>query len=297
MYGSRIPYTAFFGEAARLVKGRTAPSWGSGMYRYFEHAEKLAADADICRQALVLATSLGVPELLEETRVIGGYIAMLQALSELQTALAAGQPEAAAREPLTAAMARLTAAGLATSRSLRAWEQACGGGGGGRFEDTVQVTEQTVVDVGAYLATLGLPNTAKGLFKAKVGAWATADFEATEQLQKVFDVTELLGGPGAYEVRFQYERGWHGLRMFKVSLASAPADQPGARTELSVDAHEGTAAYRNVANTYTVTLPTAVEAGRRYYLVAEIRGTRSSDKPDNRRGCEGSVWLRKVDGA
>lgn len=296
VYGSRIPYTAFFGEAARLVKAKQPPSWGSGMYRYFADQASLAADAAICAEAMRLARSLAVPEIIDETQVIGGFVAMMQAIAELQTTLAAGPLDDPATARLQAAMEQLATAGVTTSHGLRAWEQHCGGGGGPRFEDTVQVVEQTAAEIGRHLATLGIPDAARGLFTVQCGAWATDDFEAEERIVKVYDVTDLLGGPGAYEVRFKYERGWHGLRMFKVALCAAPEGQPAARTELSVDAHEGTAAYQSVANVYRVTLPAALEAGRRYYVVAEIRGTRSSDKPENRRGCEGSVWLRKVIG-
>ena len=292
VYGSRVPYNAFFGGAANLVKGRKAPAYGSGMYRYFDSPDKLSADAEVCQQAMTIAERLSVPELIEESRVIGGYIGMLQAIAALQTELAGD----ADKDQLTASMQALTDAGVATSNGLRAWERACGGGGGTRFEDTVAVTEQTVSDIGAFLQTLGVPNPSKGLFAVKVGGWSTDDFEAEERIVKVYDVTDQLGEPGTYTVRFKYETGWNGLRMFKVALATAQEGRPDERAELSADEHEGTAAYRNVANEYTVELPAAMEPGKHYYLVAEIRGTRSSDKPENRRGCTGSVWMRQVTG-
>ena len=76
------------------------------------------------------------------------------------------------------------------------------------------------------------------------------------------------------------------MRMYRVALASAPADAPEKLTEVAVDEHEGEAAYRNKDNTYTLEVK-AHDPQARYFLVAHIKGVRSSDKDENRRGCEG----------
>lgn len=294
VYGSRIPYSAFFGGAAQAVKRRSAPTWGKGMWRYFPDAAHLAEDRATCARALQLAEQVGAPELLAETKVIGGYLDMLEAVSRLGSTLAGKQELSDAdRTELTQAGEDLARATLATSANLKAWSDACGGAGGPRLTDTIDMTEQTGSDIGACLATLGLPNPLKGRLKTLAGKWQSDDFETEEQLTKTYDVTDWLAGPGTYEVSFKYTKGWHGLRIFKVELVGSPDGKPEEQAVVALDEHEGVAAYQNRSNVYRLTVD-QVEPGRKYLLLADIKGTRSSDKPQNRRGCEGEVWVQRV---
>ena len=60
---------------------------------------------------------------------------------------------------------------------------------------------------------------------------------------------------------------------------------------MSVDEHPGSAAHRNRANVYTVTLEHR-DPGARYVIVADIRGTPRHGRPPERQGCNGSVWIK-----
>lgn len=294
VYGSRVPYGAFFGEAANMVKARQQPVLGRGMFRYFPTAAHLQHDLAVCDRALALAEELQAPLLMAETRVIRGYVIMLQRLYAIASLLSRPTPPTEAdREQLNQDLFALTEGGAEVSSQLKAWSELCGGAGGSRLADTIQVTEQTVADVSRALEPLGIRNPALSLFRQKVGAWEDQDFETTEAVRKVWEITDQVTVPGTYQAEFVYTRGWWGLTIRRVALAAAPADAPDRLTELVADVHDGTAAYENRDNVYQLRVD-AVDPAQRYYLVADIVGVRSSDKAENRRGCQGDVMLWRV---
>jgi len=191
-------------------------------------------------------------------------------------------------------MRALSEAGAQVVAGLQAWEQACGQGiGGSRLDDTINITEQTVVDVGQALRPLGVRDPGAPYLRKEVGTWKSEDFEAKESIRKTFDVTAAVFGPGTYQVRFNYTSGWHGLSISRAALATAPKGQPDQLTEVVADKHDGVAAYQNKENTYTLEVP-AYDENLSYSLLADIHGVRSSDKPADRRGCNGSVTFWKV---
>ena len=55
VYGSRVPFSQFFGQAARLIKGRHKPAWvgEKGMFRHFPDVAAMDADLATCDKALV----------------------------------------------------------------------------------------------------------------------------------------------------------------------------------------------------------------------------------------------------
>jgi Glycosyl hydrolase family 20, domain 2 len=296
VYGSGVPYPQFFGNAARIVADRAAPRLGEGMFRYFQAAEHFDEDLATCDRAMGLAKELKAPGLITETEAIGGYVGMLKAIYGIAAAVTGKQTLTdEEKQQVQGLMNDLDLAARRTTEGLVAWEAAVGPGlGGGRFDDTVNVTEETSAGVGKALAALGIVDPGAPYRAHKVGEWVDGDFlPQKERVTKQWDVTDALSGAGEYEVRFTYTKGWWGLTMHRVALASAPADQPANLTEVVVDEHQGTAAYENKLNTYRLTVP-AAEPGRRYYLVADIQGVTSEGKPENRRGCAGEVWLEKV---
>jgi hypothetical protein len=148
-----------------------------------------------------------------------------------------------------------------------------------------------VVEVGDALEPLGIRSPLKPYLRDEIGEWTTEDFEEREAITKTFDVTDRVTVAGKYQVGFRYTRGWYGLHIRRVALAAAPRGQPEQRTVLSQDEHDGTAANRNQANVYTVTLKKH-DPARRYFIIADIKGTTSEGKPANRQGCNGTVWLK-----
>jgi hypothetical protein len=296
VYGSRVPYSAFFGEAARMIAKRSAPKLGEGMFRYFPTEGHMGEDLAVCEKAWQLAQELQAPTIIAETQTIQGYVRMIQAIYSM-AALVAGKETLTPDEQqqAQALMDRLDAATRQTVEGLQAWDAATGPGlGGGRFADTVNVTDKTAVDIAAALKPFGVTDPSGPYRKRKIGAWESADFKPdAEQITKRWDVTEAISGAGTYQVRFDYTTGWWGLQMGRVALASAPANDPENLTELVVDEHPGEAAYQNKENTYTLALED-YSLDARYFIVAAIKGVTSEGKPENRRDCNGEVWMWKV---
>ena len=145
VYGSRVPYSAFFGGAAQMVAKRAAPKLGEGMFRYFPTVEHVDEDLGACARALAIAQDLDAPDLLAETRVIQGYVGMIKYIHAIAARVAGKQDLSdEERAALQEDMSRLAMVGLATAQALRDWEASIGQGiGGARFTDTVDVTEKT----------------------------------------------------------------------------------------------------------------------------------------------------------
>jgi len=293
VYGSGIPYPQFFGRAPNMVAKRTTPKLGEGMFRYFPTVEHIDRDLTVCRQALSLAEALDAPLLTAETRTIGGYVEMIRSVYDIATAVAGKEALTPDEQRRVQALVNdLDEASRNTVAGLGEWDAATGPGlGGGRFADTVQVTDQTAVDVAAALAAFGIEDPSAPYRRRKTGAWESADFQpGAERITKRWDVTDTLLTPGRYRVEFVYTGGWWGATIYRVALATAPADQPEQLTEIAVDEHEGVAAYHNRDHVYL--LPVDEHGpGVKYYLIADLKGVTSEGKPENRRDCNGDVWL------
>ncbi len=295
LYGGRVPWPAFPAQVAAMIARKQPPAYGQGFLRYFDSADKLAADRAVAERCLATAEALREPELVAECEVITGYLRMLQAAAAMATLRAAQPtPDEAGRAALSAALKDFGEGGMQANQALRAWEELRGKGiGGTRLTDTIEFTEQALARVGEQMEALQVENPFKGFVAVEIGQWATADFDQGPAVTKVLEVTRHLAGPGRYEVGFKYTSGWNGLTMQRVALAASPAGKPDERTELMAAEHPGTAAARNKDHTYLVDLP-AVEPGLSYWIVAAIRGTPSAGRPISRQGCNGSILLRKI---
>jgi len=189
---------------------------------------------------------------------------------------------------------RLAQAALDTNAALQAWEVSASDGGhfgSSRFADTLDVNTKTVGAVAAALKPLGITDPSAAFRRRAVGQWVSDDFEAEERIDKTWEVTDLLDGPGDYEVRFQYTSGWNGLVMFRAALLAG--ENEDELQEVVLDEHQGTAAYKSVGNLYALPVEEH-DNGLRYFITAEIKGVRSSDKREDRRGCNGEVTIRKL---
>ncbi len=296
VYGSRVPYTAFFGEAAAMIRRRRPAVLGKGMYRYFPEPGRLRRDLDVCKKAMKTAQRLGEQTLILETQVIQGYVEMLDALRELAAENAAVKAPAAKaqRAALQAQFNRLSAAGFRVTRGLDAWEKACGNGrriGGRRLRDTIRVTEKTVTAVQRALARYGVTDPLAPYRLREIGKWETHDFDRQPTIRKEFEVTKVLTRPGTWRVTFQYTDGCWGLHIGRVALLRAPAGRPGKRVQVAEDKHPGNTGARSKGNVYTLIVP-ELKRGDRYFIIADVRGVSSVGKPENRRGCNGTVFLQ-----
>jgi hypothetical protein len=294
VYGSGIPYPSFVGRAASMVSSRSAPQWGDGMFRYFPDREHLDEDLVVTEAAMRVAHRLAEPELIGETGTIQGYLHMVGAIHNIAEAVSGeDDPDRSTLEVLQNEMNSLAHAAYRTCESLKTWEREANQAGywRGRFSDTVRVTGQTARDIGKTLAAHGVGDPTLDLFGREVGAWSDGDFEAEEKITKSVDVGEWIDGPGEYAVEFVQTGGYNGLGIHGVALVDRSGGPPPR--EISADKHEGTAKSEREGTEYLLKLerydPEAV-----YALVADITGVRSSDQPENMRGCSGVILLRKV---
>ena len=296
VYGSRVPAHNFFGRAAGLVAGRGKPKLGQkGMFRYFPTPEHIDDDLAVCDKAMAIANQLDEPVMILETTVIRGYVQMIKAIYDICTRISKSRlPAYAQRVELQKALNKLMLASLETTQALKKWDLVCGGGvsiGSSRIGDTIDVTEKTAIDIGNSLVALGLRNVVKPYLRNEVGKWITTDFDKGGNITKTFDVTDVLAVPAEYQITFKYTSGWNGLNMYRVALASAPANDPITLTELSVDEHNGSAACQNKGNVYTVKLAKHDPAAK-YFIVAKIRGTCQFKQKPGRKGCNGTVLMQ-----
>ncbi len=160
VYGSRVPFSQFFGQAARLIKNRKRPSWvgEQGMFRHFPTIERMDEDLAVCQKALALAEQLGDPALIAETRTIEGYVRMIKSIFILSNAVAGKKKlDAAEAKVVQATFDELRAACKYTTDALGDWKNAVAPDcNAPRVADTVDVTRQTVTDIGKALLPLGI---------------------------------------------------------------------------------------------------------------------------------------------
>lgn len=299
VYGSRVPYTAFFGEAGRMIQNRAKPVFGKGMYRYFPDEKHLADDLAICARAAKLAADLNDPWITAETQVISGYVTMLTRLNDIAALISRPTPPTETeRLALQRNLRAFAEAGMDVNAGLRAWEAASlDAKGGGRLQDTIGVTDQTVEQVTKALRPFGVRNPLAPYLVKIVGEYHDQDFEEKQAIVRNLDVTSAVAGPGAYQVRFTHTQGYNGATVERVALATAPHGQTAPLTEVLFDKHYGSIGYTPKGETYTLPLQT-YDDKLDYFLIIDMRGVKSSDKPVSRRGCNGtiSMWKEQTPG-
>lgn len=295
LYGSRVPYPAFFGAAASYVKQRSVPGLGTGMYRYFPTDEHLDQDIATCDWAAETARGWDAPTLVSEAEVVGGMLRILRGIRAMTLAMTDAElPLEELRARLNEEMFALALAAQQSTQGLRDWcDSLEGWSGAPRFDDTIQAIDQTAADIGAALEAFGIDDPGKPYRLNTIGAWTASDFEPQARIEKTFEVTDLLTTPGTWSVGFRYDSGWHGLISYRVALLAAPRTAPDELTEVAVDEHRGVAAASNEANVYTLEVP-EIDPSRRYFVRVDIQGVSDVNQPPARRGCEGTVWMRRA---
>ncbi len=295
LYGSRVPYSAFFGAAANYVKQRAVPKLGEGMYRYFPTLDRLDEDIATCQWAAEAAAQWDRPELVAEARAIGGMLRMLRTIYDMTTVLSDEKIEAQpARERLNAEMFEMAMASQQAVEALRAWRDALEGwNGASRFDDTVRVIEETAAEIGEFMEQFGIHNPGRAYRMTVVGEWSAEDFAESERRTKTFEVTRMIDGPGTYLVGFRYTTGWNGLHSYSVELLSDDDGELEDATVIAVDEHEGMAAYRPENTLYTLEVG-ETDPDARYFIRVDIRGRSDEGLPADRQGCNGEIWMRKA---
>ncbi len=296
IYGARLVERYFFrrGAIQRMVAARARPKFGEGPFRYIPDATHLENNLRICHQAMRLADRSGSAAVKAETRVVMTYYEMLDQLCRISSLLAErGTPDADQRQVLQTHLNRLTLAGALNVEALRDWEGAVMVGAGlSRFREGVQATQDSVDAVASVLTPLGIRNPTGLVMSRKIGGWELDDFREQAMIEKTFDVTEQLAGPGTYVVTFQYTGGWNGAGTHRAALVAEPKADGEDAVEISVDEHQGSTGHQSRENVYSLRLD-SYDPASRYYIVARFRGTRPQDQQPGRTGCSGAVYLHR----
>lgn len=295
VYGSGVPYPYFFAHVGDVIRNRGKFTLGKGPFRYFPDEQHIKDDLAICAAATKLAGELGDPWIIAETQVIGGYVTMLAKARDISELTArATPPSEAERQGLSHDLFALAQAGRDVNEGLNAWEAASLDGKiGGRLSDTREVTDSTIATISTALLPFGVRNALAPYLTAEVGQYKSDDFEEKQAITKTIEVTPRVFGSGTYQVRFVHTAGWNGASTSFVGLYCAPADHPEQMTEIAVDKHPGVIGYTPTDPIYTLNLP-AHDEKLKYFITCGISGPKSSDKPLDRRGCNGSISLWKV---
>lgn len=294
IYGARLVERYFFRPVTiqRMVAARAKLEFGEGPFRYIPDAAHLEKNLQICYQAMHLAERSGSSAVKAETQVVMTYYEMLDQLCQISSLLAeTPAPDADQRQTLQTHMNRLTLAGALNVEALRDWERAVMvGAGSSRFREGVQATENSVDAVASALTPLGIRNPTGLVISRKIGGWELDDFREQAMIEKTFDVTEQLAGPGTYRLTCQYTSGWNGASTYRVALVASPKTDGENAVEVSVDEHQGSTANQSKDNVYSLRLD-SYDPALRYRVVARLRGTRPQDQQPGRTGCGGTVYL------
>jgi hypothetical protein len=153
VYGSDVPFPAFFGDTANRIAKRLAPRLGEGIFRYFPEPQQFDRDLAAAHRALAIARNLNDEGSLQETLVVRGYIEMLVEVYHISRIAAGNDPIGDARaSELRLGLTRLAEAGQRTAAALEAWEKSVQPGmGGERFHDTLNVTRDLAGAIGKAL--------------------------------------------------------------------------------------------------------------------------------------------------
>jgi hypothetical protein len=167
VYGGRTPFFwVLDGVSTTLQSGKT-PQLGQGVFTYFPTQKHFDEDLAVCDRAMRLAKELSPfpAAMIEETRVIRGFVEMLKSLYSIAEVTAAGpRANANQRKRAADALALMDQASHAVREGLLAWGRAVAPnkmsstGLGGRFDDTVHCLDKVVTDASNALAALGIPN-------------------------------------------------------------------------------------------------------------------------------------------
>ena len=296
IYGARLVERYLFHPRTieGIVAARSKPAYGQGLFRYIPDEAHFQRNLAACHRGMQLAEETGSPAIKAESKTILTYYQMLEQICRMCDLLAEDTAMDAGRlGALQTAMNRLALAGALNVEALRDWERAVHVGAGlGRFRECVQATEDSVTSAAKALKVLGVRDSGRFLMGRKIGAWTLEDFREAAAITQTFDVTEDILDAGTYTVTFQYAGGWNGLGTERAALVSVPKDSQDTGTELCVDEHVGSTGHKSTGNAYTLTID-SYDPGKRYLVVARVRGTRPQDQAPGRTGCSGTVYLRR----
>jgi len=285
-----------------MVINRRSPELGKGMFKYFPTEEHIEHDLAACEKALTIADSIGSPEIIQETKVIQGYVRMLKEIYSIANQVSMlKNPTYEQRLDLQKAMTRLASAGLQARNELRNWQDLMVERHNTkhlsrRGNATVRYIDETVSGFADILeSSFGIPDSVGPYFRIKIGQWVKEDFGDLEEFKrkihskiiKKWEITQYLARTTPSQMKVLFSgTGGGGLEIYRVALASSPKDIPNQLTELSVDEHEEIAYYPWSTKTGYMLNLEKYDPDSRYFIVADAKGQCYKDD------CAGSAYLR-----
>ena len=127
VYDSDFPICYSWGQALEMVKERSRPSLGEGMFRYYADAGDFDRKLAACQKALQLARGFASPLLALETAVINSYVGLAKGIYQVAEMAALedlSQPEQ--QERLRLALQELKRAEAENTAAIRSWRAALG---------------------------------------------------------------------------------------------------------------------------------------------------------------------------
>jgi len=294
-YGADIPLQYLKrGKAAAMVAGRARPQPGKGMFKYLPTLEHIDRNLAACDNAMALAKRLANPSIIQETRVIQGYLRMAREIFNIATWVAdASNPTYDQRVELQNAMNTLALACYQTNDGLERWERATGPdlSNNNRYQLTMLANQRTVDDIADAVLPFAIRKPVVASQRRQIGEWTSEDFEPEPRITTKWDVSNMVLGNGVYKARFSNASHFW-LDIYRVALVSQVG--AGAPVELAVDEHTGRTGYhRSKANIYTLMLDRRQPAAR-YFLVADIEGHRAEKLGGVMKHCKGIVWFKSI---
>jgi len=161
VYGPQDLYYLLHQRHGEILQGISEGRWpqlGEGPYAYLPDEEHISRNLQTCVAAMELAKEVGEPAMALETRVIEGYLKVLQAVYEIGQVVE-GKEELTEQEKQAAAhwLGELDAATDQTVTGLKAWHQVVAPEiKHSRIENTRVMTEEFTGAIGVYVRGLGV---------------------------------------------------------------------------------------------------------------------------------------------
>lgn len=243
-----------------------------------------------------LAKETGDPRVSDESDCLLGMMEFLAALKESADAWSASaSPDRAALEKalekIDLSAQRLTAAiyrwGMRANPAPRPELPS-------RFRDTVDFAASTADQEWRLAAAVGIQDPRPEYRRKPALRWTEKDFAGGPAAILEADVTNLLSGPGEYDVTLQFLGGASGVSIRAVSLARGRTRDTAAT--IDEDRWDFQVGRWNNYIDYWLTLSpekaAAAKAGDRYFLKVELAGP-PADLPAERRTTSGFAAVRR----
>lgn len=149
VYDSEFPVFYSWGQAINMIKERTRPILGEGLFRYYTSYEDFDAKIDACKSALDIAKRFEDPYLANETAIVRSYVKLAKAIYLIADQVAIDDLSTLdSQKQLRAKIDMLKLAEKENVSAIKTWRSALGPEPWHhRVYDAIKGTEKTVNDI------------------------------------------------------------------------------------------------------------------------------------------------------